>query len=61
MANISQADIPASNGLFHHVDGLLLPMHINYLLPSRCDTQESEQVTVSSYASYVYSDTVFLI
>lgn len=47
--SIRQADIPAKNGLYHHVDSVLLPGHINTLLPSQCDEEISEIVTVSMF------------
>ncbi|KAI0237743.1 hypothetical protein LSAT2_011669 [Lamellibrachia satsuma] len=35
--NITQTDIPASNGFLHHLDGVLIPSIIQPILPHRCD------------------------
>lgn len=42
--SIAQTDIPAKNGLYHHIKSVLLPAHINSLLPSQCDEEMSELV-----------------
>ncbi|CAH1783893.1 unnamed protein product [Owenia fusiformis] len=34
---IVESDIPASNGIYHHVNGVIMPKAILPLLPSRCD------------------------
>lgn len=52
-ANISQVDIPASNGLIHHIDSLLIPSFIEPLLTHRCDITSTKIVKVRS-RSFVY-------
>ncbi|XP_069142065.1 stabilin-2-like [Argopecten irradians] len=42
---IVQADIPARNGLYHHLNKLLLPSDIYNFLPHRCNDTIVEEVT----------------
>ena len=45
--NVTQLDIPASNGYIHHIDGLLTPDSLLPLLPHRCDVISQRTVRVS--------------
>lgn len=42
--SISQTDIPAAGGLYHHVNDILIPESIKPLLPRYCDTSLEERV-----------------
>ncbi|KAL5012524.1 hypothetical protein ScPMuIL_011075 [Solemya velum] len=42
--NVSQTDIPASNGLYYHVESVLLPGNLQRILPNRCDVISSQVV-----------------
>ncbi|OWF51672.1 Stabilin-2 [Mizuhopecten yessoensis] len=42
---VVQADIPAKNGLYHHLDKLLLPSDIYNFLPHRCNENIHKEVT----------------
>lgn len=44
--NVSQTDIPASNGLYYHVESVLLPGNLQRILPNRCDVISSQVVKV---------------
>ncbi|XP_064631848.1 stabilin-2-like [Lineus longissimus] len=43
-ANITQSDIPANNGYYHHIDGILIPASIGTILPHRCDEKQYQLV-----------------
>ncbi|KAJ8301272.1 hypothetical protein KUTeg_020259 [Tegillarca granosa] len=43
--NISQTDIPAQNGLYYHVESVLLPDSLSNILPSFCDQRIHKKVT----------------
>lgn len=45
--NVTQADIPATNGYIHHIDGLLTTESLLPLLPSRCEVTAQRTVRVS--------------
>ena len=45
--NVTQLDIPASNGYIHHIDGLLTSESLLPLLPRRCDVISQRTVRVS--------------
>src|SRR6218665_721652 len=46
--NLTQADIPASNGYIHNIHGILLPEALRPVLPHRCDLVTYRAVRVSS-------------
>ena len=46
--NVTQLDIPATNGYIHQIDGLLTPASLLPLLPHRCDVISQRTVRVSS-------------
>ncbi|KAK6176808.1 hypothetical protein SNE40_015039 [Patella caerulea] len=35
--NISQTDIPSKNGIYHHIESVLVPDSIKDIIPKRCD------------------------
>lgn len=41
--NITQTDIPASNGLFYHTDSVLLPMEQDEILPGICGYENTTE------------------
>ncbi|XP_074644573.1 stabilin-2-like [Tubulanus polymorphus] len=41
--NVTQTDVPARNGYYHHIDGILIPPGMD-LLPHRCDISTTKQV-----------------
>lgn len=48
VTNLTQADIHASNGYIHNIDGILLPDALLPILPHRCDIKTYRTVRVSA-------------
>ena len=53
VANISQVDIPAKNGLIHHIDSLVVPYFVEPLLPHRCDITTYSKVKVNKKYHFI--------
>ena len=55
--NVTATDIKATNGRYHHVEGVLVPEAARPLLPHRCDVIEASVVHVRGTQTYAHRNT----